>query len=665
MFALAKPAFIGRLSLLAKINLSIALTFLIVITTVTTVSAHRERVYMLGMARDQVSDLTTWYFDSLNTMMLTGTMAQRAILRQKLLARPGVVEARVIRGSPVAEQFGAGFSDEVALDDLDLAALRGEEVFAVQDHGGGRVLTVITPFRATENTRGVNCLQCHRVPTGAVNGAIRVSYSLEDLDASAAREAWLNAGANLLLFAVGLMLVNVLLHRWVTQPLKNLMEAVTRRAAGDTTAHAEAVHDDELGRLAAAFNTMADNVVAVTAREHQAAQELQHKVDALLHVVNRVAEGDFNAQIGFTGNDAVGELAVSLRIMIDFIRLSIDEKRSAVETLQRQVDRILTVVTAAAEGDLTGEVQVEGDDAIGALARGVQEMIDSLNTLAAQVQLSGAQVTSAGNELASSVKQLDSTAVEHAATTHQIATTATEISATAQKLERTMDEVGDVAEMTTRSAVNSQSGLQKMEATMRQVVAAAGAVAERLEVMNQKTANIGTVVTTITKIADQTNLLSLNAAIEAEKAGEFGRGFSVVAGEIRRLADQTAVFTLDIEQMVREMQAAVTAGVISMAKFTDQVHTSVREVQEVSAQQGRIVEQVQTLVPRFESARQGMHFQSQGAQQINQAMIQLNDAAHQTVEALRLSRTAIERLNDAARGLQGVVSKFKVVRHGA
>ena len=95
---------------------------------------------------------------------------------------------------------------------------------------------------------------------------------------------------------------------------------------------------------------------------------------------------------------------------------------------------------------------------------------------------------------------------------------------------------------------------------MGQVVDASAAINSRLATLSEKATNIGMVVTTITKVADQTNLLSLNAAIEAEKAGDYGRGFGVVATEIRRLADQTAVATSDIEQIVKEMQSAVAAG---------------------------------------------------------------------------------------------------------
>src|ERR1700681_3630636 len=112
-------------------------------------------------------------------------------------------------------------------------------------------------------------------------------------------------------------------------------------------------------------------------------------------------------------------------------------------------------------------------------------------------------------------------------------------------------------------------------------VEASASINERLAVLSDKAGNIGTVVTTITRVADQTNLLSLNAAIEAEKAGEYGRGFAVVATEIRRLADQTAVATYDIEQMVKEMQQAVSAGVMGMDKFSEEVRRGVADVRSV------------------------------------------------------------------------------------
>jgi len=384
-------------------------------------------------------------------------------------------------------------------------------------------------------------------------------------------------------------------------------------------------------------------------------------VHILLEVVNRAADGDLTGQVTFSGTDDIGCLGDGLQTMIDNLRSLIEEKRGDVRVLQERVDVILNTVSLAAEGDLTGYIDVHGDDAIGRLASGVQGMLDNINALVAQVQHSGIQVTSSSTEIAATAKQQEATVTEQAATTNEIVATATEISATSKELVATMDEVSSLAENTASSAASGHAGLAKMEETMRLIVNAAGAIAAKLEILNEKACNINTVITTITKVADQTNLLSLNAAIEAEKAGEYGLGFSVVATEIRRLADQTAVATWDIEQMVKEMQSAVSAGVMSVDKFSKEVQESVNEVRLVGAELNQIIDQVQGLTPRFDTVHEGMQFQSQGADQIKQSIVQLSEAARHTVESIRTSGLAIESLNDAAHGLQTGVSRFKTL----
>jgi methyl-accepting chemotaxis protein WspA len=223
-----------------------------------------------------------------------------------------------------------------------------------------------------------------------------------------------------------------------------------------------------------------------------------------------------------------------------------------------------------------------------------------------------------------------------------------------------MNEVSHVAEQAAHLASSGQASITRMEGTMRQIMDASGSVSAKLAALNERTANINSVVTTITKVADQTNLLSLNAAIEAEKAGEYGLGFAVVAMEIRRLADQTAVATYDIEKMVKEMQAAVAAGVAGMEKFAEEAKRGVDEVRQVSVHLAQIIHQVQMLTPRFQLVNEGMHAQAQGAQQISDTLSQLSEAAQHTAESLRTSTAAIEQLNGAAHGLQTSVARFKL-----
>jgi methyl-accepting chemotaxis protein WspA len=195
---------------------------------------------------------------------------------------------------------------------------------------------------------------------------------------------------------------------------------------------------------------------------------------------------------------------------------------------------------------------------------------------------------------------------------------------------------------------------------MKQLAESTGSISSKLSVISERAANINLVVTTITKVADQTNLLSINAAIEAEKAGEYGLGFLVVAREIRRLADQTAVSTLDIERMVKEMQYSVSAGVMEMDKFSDQVRQGVHDVAVISGQLAKIITAVHGLTVRFDQVTEGMTVQAQGAEQIRESVVHLSEGASQTLVSLREFNQATGQLREAVGGLKEEVSRFRV-----
>ena len=322
--------------------------------------------------------------------------------------------------------------------------------------------------------------------------------------------------------------------------------------------------------------------------------------------------------------------------------------------------RIVDILETMRTGDLSKRLNLERKDEFNAVETGFNDMMTELTALVSQAQRSSVQVTTSVTEIAATSKQQQATATETAATTTEIGATSREIAATSKDLVRTMTEVSTAADQASVAAGSGQQGLARMEETMHSVMGAADLVNAKLAILNEKAGNINQVVVTIVKVADQTNLLSLNAAIEAEKAGEYGRGFAVVATEVRRLADQTAVATYDIEQMVREIQSAVAAGVMGMDKFSEEVRRGMFEVQQVGEQLSQIIHQVQALAPRVLMVNEGMQAQATGAEQINHALAQLGDASSQTVESLRQASFAIDELSQVAVGLRSGVSRFKV-----
>jgi methyl-accepting chemotaxis protein WspA len=313
-----------------------------------------------------------------------------------------------------------------------------------------------------------------------------------------------------------------------------------------------------------------------------------------------------------------------------------------------------------ADTDLTRRLRTRCRGDLSRLSVRFNSFLASLEAMVQEALRSGISLASSTTRIAAGTRELEATMAEQAASSQQVATTAREISTTTQELSMTMEEVSVLATEVSGNAAAGLEGLQKMETNMNLVDEASKTVSSKLGIINDKAARISAVVTTIANVAKQTNLLSLNAAIEAEKAGQYGQGFSVVAREIRRLADQTEVATLDIDRMVREMKGAVSEGVMSMDKFAGQMRQAVSEVSDVSVQLAGISVQVGSVNDKFDVVRVGMQAQAVGAQQITEAMSQLSQATSQTAEALRSTNRSLQELDDAARSLQRTFSRYRV-----
>ena len=287
-------------------------------------------------------------------------------------------------------------------------------------------------------------------------------------------------------------------------------------------------------------------------------------------------------------------------------------------------------------------------------------MIGKIQTVVERVREGSVQLLSTSSEIAATAKQQQGTVQGLSSATTEIAAAVREISATSESLAGAMEEVNSRANEASTLAAAGRNGLGGIEATMKQLMESSASISAKLGVIRDKSESINAVVTTITKVADQTNLLSINAAIEAEKAGEYGRGFLVVAREIRRLADQTAVATLDIENMVRLMQDAVSAGVMQMDKFGGEFRSGVERVQEINGQTGRIIQEVEGLTNRFQSVNEGMRSQSVAARQINDAMVPVASGTKETQVSLEEFIKATAYLRQSVELLNQEISQFKV-----
>jgi methyl-accepting chemotaxis protein WspA len=366
------------------------------------------------------------------------------------------------------------------------------------------------------------------------------------------------------------------------------------------------------------------------------------RLSQLTEAMNSFTNGNFSIRIPDPYQDQIGKQAQAFNRMAQKL-----------EEIVNHLNELLSATKALANGDLTTRIPTDQrDPEFDQVAQSFNKMAETFEIIIGRLQQIGIMLTTSASEIAAASQDQETIIVEQEGATHEIAIATKEISSTAKELAHTMNEVNQVAEQTASLALKGKDALNNMESIMRQMDDASSSLSSKLEILNEKAGNITGVITTITKVADQTNLLSLNASIEAEKAGEYGRSFAVIAREIRRLADQTAIATLDIEKIINEIMSAVSSSVLGVDEFTQDIRKGVEQVRTVSGQLAKIIEQVQAFTARFELVNRGMQAQSTGAGQINEAIAQLSQTAEQTSEAIHQFHRTIQELNKAANELR-------------
>ncbi|MEY3143278.1 MAG: hypothetical protein RLY21_1771 [Planctomycetota bacterium] len=334
--------------------------------------------------------------------------------------------------------------------------------------------------------------------------------------------------------------------------------------------------------------------------------------------------------------------------------------------LSQRVRAAESIAVRIAGGDLTGDaVAVRGADESASLVRAMNTMNADLANIVSAVRAASTRLAATSAQLAATTREQGATASSFGGSTAQIAAAIREISATGDELLRSVQAVDAGARRTADAAAAGRGRLDAMASSMSRLDGATTEIGDRLEVIAEKAAAISSVVVTITKVAEQTNLLSVNAAIEAEKAGEAGYGFLVVAREIRRLADQTAVATLDIERMVRQMQESVAAGVTDMKRFAAEMRTGTSDAKRVANDLAGIMNEMNAAFASFSEVQRGMASQAAGVAQIEEAVNQVAAGAQQTATSARESARVADEVSHSVAVLADAASRFTVDERAA
>jgi len=368
---------------------------------------------------------------------------------------------------------------------------------------------------------------------------------------------------------------------------------------------------------------------------------IAHPLDTMAAIANRIAEGDITDTSGVEArSDEVGKLAQAFALMTTYLR---DNAAIA--------DRI-------ASGNLGVSVQPRSSRDL--LGNAFARMIDNLQRLTGELSEGVNVLAASASEISTSTAQLVTNASETATAVAETTTTAEEVKQTAQLASQKARGVSDSAQ---RSAQIAQTGKKSAEAMgdgMVRIRDQMNAIAESMIRLSEQTHTIGQIMATVEDLAAQSNLLAVNAAIEAAKAGEQGKGFSVVAQEVRSLAEQSKQAAVHVRTILTEIQKATNSAVMATEQGTKAVEGGVDQARQtgeaIAALSGSVSESAQAATQIAASSQQ----QLVGVDQVASAMDSIKDATTQNVENAKMLESAATKLSELGQTLKQLVGRFQL-----
>jgi twitching motility protein PilJ len=403
----------------------------------------------------------------------------------------------------------------------------------------------------------------------------------------------------LVLCGAAALITVVFLDNKFIAPVRNLVGFAERFAQGDYRARAAVESADDFGFIAENLNRAAENSSRVLFNQ-EAQENLQKSVTEFLTIVSQIARGDLTLR-GRVTNDALGNVVDSVNYMLDNFVKVLERVRKGALDVQSSANEILI----ASEEMSTGAIQQD------------QEITNT---------------SSAVEELTVSMKQVSNNA-----------------EASAEAARRALD----AAEQGNRSVRDTLEGMQRIRSSVQ-------ATAKRIKALGDRSLEISEIVNVINDITEQTNLLALNAAIEAARAGEAGRGFAVVADEVRKLAEHSRNATKDIAALIKAIQAETNDAVVVMEEGTREVEVGAK----LADQAGRALDAISTVVRQSAELVQEISLASKqqvrGTEGVANAMQIISNITRQTSQGARQTARTVEQMVHMSEQLNEALSQFRV-----
>ncbi len=527
-----KRGFAGA-SLRLKINSALLLVFVLVMISALWFSSTREHALVENVVTQQTKDAADGYFDSVNVLMLAGQMSQRGKLRTKLLDRPNVVDARIIRGEPVKKVYGKGFDVEQPVDELDRRALKGEATVQIRDTPKGRILTVINPMHARKDYRGTDCLLCHQVPEGTVLGAVRVSYSLDSMEREVSHNLLWNAMMQLALFGGGLALMMFLFSRFVTRPVNRLHSAIDDiERSSDLSKRVTIDSRDEIGGVAGAFNNMldrfADSLRQVAGSTHQLGGVAQRVAGISEETVNAVLDQQTGTNMVATAMNemeaSVQEVARNAQHTAELSSDADGEAKTGAYVVTEAIGGIDSLLSEIGQAAEVIKRLGEQSDNVGVVLDVIRGIAEQTNLLALNAAIEAARAGEQGRGFA--------------VVADEVRTLATRTHESTQEIQAMIEKLQLGARDAVKAMENASSKAQDESDHVERAAESLAMIAGQVSGINDMNTQIATAAEEQTKVTEDINRNVVNISQRADATAENARRNQEVSEELVALAAQ-------------------------------------------------------------------------------------------------------------------------------
>lgn len=403
----------------------------------------------------------------------------------------------------------------------------------------------------------------------------------------------------------------------------------------------------------------------------------------LQKAADEFSKGNLDSEVDISSEDEVGKLAVSFNQAVKQVKasqLSLQEEKESVERkveeavreselqkayLTDSVDKILVEMNSFSSGDLTVNLHVDNDDEIGKLFQGFNKAVSMIKQMITRVTEAVEATASASSEISASAEEMASGSQEQSSQTSEVAVSIEEMTKT---ILSTSENASNASKSAKRASEKAETGFEKVQENKKgieRIIGSAQTTGEIIASLAGRTDQIGQITQVIDDIADQTNLLALNAAIEAARAGEQGRGFAVVADEVRKLAERTTKATKEIAETIKAIQIEAKDADSSMLEARDSVMEGQKITGEVEKALTDILESIGEVSMEINQVATASEEQSSASEEISRSITAITAVTHQSASATQqIARTA-EDLNQLTENLQQLATRFILARDEA